>query len=154
MRAIPAEVRGRLPAELQGFKTAVRPWLAQLYYGNEPRVHYEVWLLAPRFHQSPNSRLIEVGLHFESREHGENQRWLELCLRHLFEIKAELGHQVEAEPWTRGWTKIYETFPLDGFTQEFLDHTAGRVARFIEVLQPLVAPPELRPGKQTVRKRR
>ncbi len=153
MRAVPGAVRGKLPDEWLGFKTAVRPWLAQLYYGDEPRIHYEVWLLAPRFHQGPNSRLVEVGLHFESREPGENQRLLELCYKHLFEIKSELGTQVEAEPWTRGWTKIYETFPLDGFTEDFLDRTAARAARYIEVLQPLVArPPAVK--KQPARRRR
>ena len=143
MRAIPAGVRERLPAELRDFKTSVRAWLAQLYYGAEPRIHYEAWLLAPRYHQSPNNRLVEVGLHFESRVSGENERLLELCYRHLFEIKAELGHQVEAEPWSRGWTKIYEVLPHPeaSFSVEFLDLVAGRMARYIQVLQPIIHPP-------------
>jgi len=150
MRAVPAAVREKLPLELREFKTSVRAWLAQLYYGSDPRVHYEVWLLAPRYHQNPTSRLVEVGLHFESREPGENQRLLELCYAHLFEIKVELGHQVEAEPWSRGWTKIYEVLPHPeaSFSAEFLDLVAGRVARYIEVLQPIVAPPEKAPARR------
>jgi hypothetical protein len=156
MRAVPAAVRAKLPEELRDFKPSLRAWLVQLAYGTDPRIHYEVWLLQPRFRQGPSSRLIEIGLHCESRDAAVNQALLDCCWRHLFEIKEALGPQVEAEPWDKGWTKCYEVVPLEGFNEEFLDLVAGRLARYIEVLQPLVAPeePAAAPRKAGARKRR
>jgi hypothetical protein len=58
-------------------------------------------------------------------------------LAHLFEIKAKLGPSFEAEPWDKGWTKVYETIPLDRFSAEYLDQVAARVAQVIGVLEPI-----------------
>jgi len=50
-------------------------------------------------------------------------------LSHLFEIKAELGSSFEAEPWDKGWTKVYETIPLEPFSAEYLERVAARTAQ-------------------------
>ena len=130
MSALPAAVRSRLVKRLRQFKTAGRAWLMQFYY-DDPRIHYEVWNLGER-----RGRL-EIGLHFESREDDVNARLLDGMLGHLFEIKAELGPSFEAEPWDKGWTKVYETIPLERFSAEYVERVAARVAQVIGVLEPI-----------------
>jgi len=130
MRALPDAVRPKLNKRLREFKTAGRAWLAQFYY-DDPRVHYEVWNLGPR-----RGRL-EIGLHLESRDRELNARLLDGMLSHLFEIKAELGSSFEAEPWDKGWTKIYETIPLEPFSTEYLERVAARTAQVMGVLEPI-----------------
>jgi hypothetical protein len=130
MTALPAAVRPRLVKRLREFKAAGRAWLVQFYY-DDPRIHYEAWNLGER-----RGRL-EIGLHFEAREADLNARLLDGMLAHLFEIKAELGPSFEAEPWDKGWTKVYETIPLDRFSTEYLERVASRVAQVIGVLEPI-----------------
>ena len=131
MRAIPAATRAKLPKQWQSFKTQVRPWLVQLAYA-DPLLHYEVATLGER------RGVLEIGLHFESRNAAVNTRLLEGFMRHLFEIKAELGDSFEAEMWDKGWTKIYETIPLETFDEAYVDRVAGRLAHAIVVLQPIL----------------
>jgi hypothetical protein len=130
VRALPEAVRPRLPKRLRDFKTASRSWLAQFYY-DDPHLHYEVWNLGER------RKRLEIGLHFESRERELNARLLARMLAHLFEIKAELGSSFEAEPWDKGWTKVYETIPLESFNAEYLERVAARVAQVIRVLESI-----------------
>jgi hypothetical protein len=130
MRALPEAIRPKLPKPLRDFQTAGRAWLVQLYY-DSPTIHYEVWNLGER-----RGRL-EIGLHFEARDGDVNARLLDGMLAHLFEIKAELGPSFEAEPWDKGWTKIYETIPLEKFSAEYVERVAARVAQVIGVLEPI-----------------
>lgn len=130
MRALPDVVRAKSDKRLQDFRTAGRSWLVQLYY-DDPNIHYEIWNLGER-----RGRL-EIGLHFESRQPGLNARLLEGIMAHLFEIKAELGPSFEAEPWDKGWTKVYEVIPLEPFSAEYLEQVATRVAQVIGVLEPI-----------------
>jgi hypothetical protein len=131
MRALPAAARARLPGKWQNFKTQVRPWLVQLSYA-DPLLHYEVWTLGGR------RGVLEIGLHFESRDPAMNARLLDGFMRHLFEIKAELGDSFEAEMWDKGWTKVYETIPLETFDEAYVDRVARRLAQVIVVLQPIL----------------
>lgn len=131
MRALPDAVRAKLPKELQAFKTNLRPWLVQFYYANS-LLHYEVVTHGER------RGLLEIGLHFESRNPDENARLLNGFMQHLFEIKAELGDQVEAEMWDKGWTKVYETLPLATMNEAYLSRVVERLARMISVLQPIM----------------
>ncbi len=131
MRAIPPAARAKLPRQWQSFRTNLRPWLVQLSYG-DPLLHYEVVTLGER------RGILEIGLHFESRNAAVNARLLDGFLRHLFEIKAQLGDGFEAEMWDKGWTKVYETIPLEAFDEAYLDRVAGRLAHAIVVLQPIL----------------
>ena len=131
MRALPNAVRAKLPKPLQAFKTNLRSWLVQFYYANALS-HYEVVTYGER------RGILEIGLHFESRQPDENARLLNGFLQHLFEIKAELGDQVEAEMWDKGWTKVYETIPLETMNEAYLDRVAEGLARMIGVLQPIL----------------
>ena len=130
MRALPDAVRPRLAKRWRDFQIAGRAWLVQLYY-DDPRVHYEVWNLGQR-----RGRL-EIGLHCESREAALNAQHLAGMSSHLFEIKARLGASFEAEPWDKGWTKVYETIPLEPFNSDYLERVAARVAQVIQVLEPI-----------------
>jgi hypothetical protein len=130
MRTLPEAIRPRLPKPLRDFQTAGRSWLVQFYY-KDPRLHYEIWNLGPR-----RGRL-EIGLHFESRDRELNARLLDGMLAHLFEIKAELGPSFEAEPWDKGWTKVYEAIPLEPFNKEYLERVAARMAQVVGVLEPI-----------------
>ena len=53
------------------------------------------------------------------------------------EIKGELEAVMEAEPWERGWTKVYETMPLEPYDAVYLDDVAHRLAEIIRVLHPI-----------------
>jgi hypothetical protein len=131
MRAIPPATRAKLPKKLQGFKVATRSWLVQLYY-TDPLLHYEVVTLGVKRGQ------LELGLHFESRNSAINARLLDGMARYLIEIKAELGESFEAEMWDRGWTKVYETIPMETFDEAYVDRVAARLARVITVMQPIL----------------
>jgi hypothetical protein len=131
MRAIPPATQAKLPKDLQGFKVARRSWLVQLYYA-DPHVHYEVVTLGIK------RRQLEIGLHFESRDAAINERLLDGFMQHLFEIKAELGDGFEAEMWDKGWTKVYETFPMETFDEAYVDRVAARLAEIIIVMQPIL----------------
>jgi hypothetical protein len=130
MRAIPDATRPHLPPALREFRSATRPWLAQIHYG-QPRVHYEVWTLSRR-------NLLELGLHFEHRTRSVNARLLDHFDAHAVAIKAELGAGVEVEPWDKGWAKVYETLPLEPFEPPYLERVAGRLAQMIAYLQPIL----------------
>lgn len=131
MKAIPDAIREHLPPALRGFRWSARSWLVQIYY-DQPRLHYEVWSLRRR-------NLLELGLHFEHRNQSLNARLLKHFDAYAVAIKAELGEQVEVEPWDKGWAKVYETLPLEPFEPLYLRKVAARMAQMIEYLQPILA---------------
>lgn len=130
MRLLPGVTRPHLPPSLRKFRVATRGWLCQLYY-RDPRLHYEVWNLGER------RGLLELGLHFEGRDRDANLALLAAFSRRMVEVKATLGPQWEAEPWDRGWTKVYETLPYEPFSEEMLAAVSKRLARAMSVLQPI-----------------
>ncbi len=128
---LPPALRPLLPPGLQRFRSVQRfSWLVQVYY-DDPSLHYEVW------HLGRERGKLEIGLHFESRERATNESMLAGFSRHMLEVKQLLGEQFEAEPWDRGWTKAYETWPLQPLDQGFLSSVARRLAKVIEVLHPI-----------------
>ncbi len=129
----------RLPKRLRGYKWRARSSLLQVYFG-DPAVHYEVWV-------QRKTGAIEIGLHFEG-EREENYRWAETLAPRALEIQAQLGPSVELEEWTQKWTRLHESRPFAGrdewkpsrdLTEELAEQVAERLARFIEVLEPIVA---------------
>ena len=130
MVALPEATRAELPPGLRKFRSAHRSWLCQFYY-RDPNLHYEVWNLGQMRGK------LELGLHFESRDHAVNSALLAGFSRRLIEVKAGLGPQWEAEQWDRGWTKVYETVPYEPFSDETLHAIAKRLARAMSVLQPI-----------------
>jgi hypothetical protein len=131
---LPDVLRPLLPVALRGFQVR-RPWsLLQIHFG-EPSLHYEVSHVGQR----PGRLLTgwELGFHCEARDHHLNRLLLDGFRRHLFEIKAALGENVEAEMWDRGWTKIYEVYPDESLTQAYRAAVAGRLAEFITCIHPI-----------------
>ncbi len=120
----------KLPEALRQHQWRLRWSLLQVYF-ESPAVHYEVWV------QRKAGR-IEVGLHFEA-EQEENYRWAQALAPRALEIQAQLGPGVELEEWTRSWTRLHESRPLAGdLTDELAEEVAGRLARFMEVLEPIL----------------
>ncbi len=132
-------VAKRLPKALRRYKWRSRSSLLQLYFG-EPAVHYEVWV-------QRKTGSVEIGLHFEG-DREENYRWAAALAEHAPEIQAQLGPDVELEEWTQKWTRLHEQRslpgdqswrPKDQLTDELVEEIGERLARFIEVLEPIVA---------------
>ncbi len=128
--ALPAQLRPRLPKELRQFHTRLRNWMLQVYY-DDALVHYE----ASAF---PKLHVFEVALHFERHGRELNDALMSHFMPHVFEIKAELGPQVEFEKWDKGWSKIYETLPLASYDDQYLERVAERMAKLIACLQPIL----------------
>ena len=125
---VPESARGLLPAHLRGFEARNRWSIVQVWYGPSSRVHYEVG-----FHRRVER--VEVGLHFEA-DPRSNARLLDLFERDLIVAKA-VSERFEAEPWDRGWARVYEMLPLEPLDERYLRRVAEKLARFIAVLEPL-----------------
>ena len=123
-------LRMQLPGELKEFES-VGPWhgLVKVHYG-DPTAHYEV-------HVQRRHRQIELGLHFEGAAQ-ENSRHLENMLTRMGDIKKQLGAEVEAEQWTRSWTRVHETIEMPVLDEDFLMELTSRLSRYIRALQPMV----------------
>ena len=128
----------RLPKPLRRYQWRARSSLLQVYF-REPTMHYEVWV-------QRKTGAIEIGLHFEG-EREENYRWAETLAPRALEIQAQLGPGVELEEWTQKWTRLHESRPFAGgdewkpsrdLTEELAEEVAERLARFIEVLEPII----------------
>ncbi len=132
LKTMPEVLRPRLPEHLQGIQSR-QPfnWLVQFHFG-EPRLHYEV-------SRAWNRPGWEVGLHFEATDKELNYYLLVGFRRCLFEIKDTLGESVEAEMWTRGWTKVYDVCADAPLTTEYQEHVASRLGEMITCLQPIFA---------------
>lgn len=127
-------VMAQLPSELGQLEWR-QPWnwIAQIY-ADDPKIHFELGY----FHRMG---AVELGLHFESKDKALNQHLLRGFQRHLVEMKAELGEGFEAEPWDKGWAKVYELVWVDGsgkFSAETQQSLADRMAVNICFLQPLL----------------
>ena len=132
-----ASLRSKLPASLRKHEAVLKPSLAQVYF-HDPSVHYEVWV-------QRKTHSIEIGLHFEG-EREANARWAELLSERAPEIARALGPSAELETWTRSWTRLHESRPIEGdewrpkylLTPVLVEEVAARLARYIEVLEPIV----------------
>jgi hypothetical protein len=120
----------RLPADAPRFQGRLRFSFIQLYR-DDPRIHYEVWLQRKTGH-------IEVGLHFEA-DRERSYRWAEALGRRVLELQAQLGPDAELEEWTRSWTRLHQTLPLRALDDELARDVADILARFITVMEPILA---------------
>ncbi len=141
LRTLPAVVIPGLPPSLQSikFRQPYR-WLAQFHYG-DTRLHYEV-------SRSRGRPFLELAFHCESRDKHLNRLLLNGFRRHLFEIKDTLGESVEAEMWDKGWTKLYDLYPLEKFSTGFQQAVGRRLAEIIVCTHPIYV--ELRGQVQRV----
>jgi hypothetical protein len=120
--------------------------LVQLSFGDFAQ-HYEVWV-------RPRAGLVELGLHFEG-ERDDNYGRIAVLAARMPEIAAALGPAVEAEEWTERWTRLHETLPAAALTEDLAIEAGLRIARFVEVLEPIVRPlGPVRPAARPVTRRR
>lgn len=131
MAALPGAVQSHLPQGPLLHRGRLWPWGVQIYV-DDPRYHYEVARVPERL-----GNRLELGLHFESRAPVENRAMLTGFAPHLLPIKAELGLGFEAEPWDRGWAKVYETLPLESYSWKYLQQVARRLAEIVSFLHPI-----------------
>lgn len=132
VKMVPEQARGYLPRSLQKFKVFLMPWLSQVYYDNK-LLHYELVKLPSRY----SDNRLELGLHFESRDKALNEALLTGFDHYLYEIREALGDSWCAEPWDRGWSKVYTTFDYEIMDEAFADEMAQQLARTIQVMQPI-----------------
>lgn len=139
LRRVPERARPLCSEELREFQWRQRWSIVQLWHGPSARVHYEVG-----FHRRVDR--IEVGLHFEA-DPRTNERLLRHFQEHLIVAKAGVSEWIEAEPWDRGWARVYEMLPIEPLDERYVDLIADRLARLIAALQPLLD--EALPGDQS-----
>ena len=132
VKAVPEVARELLPPDLRDFQVILMPWLAQIYY-EDKRLHYELVKLPDRYGENR----LEIGLHFESQDHTLNDILLTGFERYLFEVREALGENWYAEPWDKGWTKIYTTATYTVMDDELLQQIAKQLADAITVMQPI-----------------
>jgi hypothetical protein len=132
VKLVPEAARAELPAEYRDFKVALMPWLSQVYYSDK-LIHYELVKLPSRYSDSR----LELGLHFESRNHALNSQLLAGFDRYLYEIREKLGENWVAEQWDRGWTKVYTTIDFTVIDEDLVAETAHQLSQTITVLQPM-----------------
>src|SRR5262249_4736147 len=122
--------RARLPEGLrEGCNSRQQGSLGKLWY-EEPQVHYEVWLHRARMR-------VELGLHFETRDPAQNAELLGYLAEELVFLKAALGDGLEAEPWDKGWCRVYLTLPLEPLLPKYQARLAEQFALLVETLEPL-----------------
>lgn len=131
MAAIPDAVTRCLVGDVRLKRGRLWSFGVQLY-DDDPRFHYEVARVPIRLGDR-----LEIGFHLESRNVAENRRLLDGFAARMVEIKAALGEDVEAEPWDRGWTKVYETIALEIYSDVYLQAVARRLAKVVTVLHPV-----------------
>ena len=83
-------------------------------------------------------KISSSGLHFESKNKQLNQHLLTGFSRRLIEIHAELGDSIQAEPWDRGWAKVYEVFPDAPLDEAFQTRMANRIVEIVCCLHPIL----------------
>lgn len=133
MKELSQAVRQYLEPPFDQYHIGESKWICQIYYGSNARIHYEISRPWTKIGQQ-----LEIGLHFENRNHAENWQLLEGVDQYLLEIRAKLAHDVQAEMWDRGWTKVYELHPDEELTTAYLTQIAQRWAKFILVVQPIL----------------
>lgn len=146
LRLVAETTRAQLPPLLRHFRGNSRFTLIQLFY-DKRTLHYEVRVRGPE-------RLLEIGLHFES-DRETNSRLLDYFCdpTRLFEIKAELGEQVDIEQWTASWTRVHQLMPYEHLDDATARATAERLAQMIVTLQPMLERAGTIGAKRTPRKR-
>lgn len=140
------ETHKQLPARWRSFRTWKRFTLIQLFY-RQRTIHYEVWVRGGEVHA------LEIGLHCEA-DAATNRKLLELFDAHLPEIKHALGHQIEAEQWTKSWTRVHELMPYQSLDEKTARQCAERLAQIIPVLEPLMAKTPARTGTRARAKKK
>ena len=129
LRAVLETTRARLPGELQSLQARQQGSLIKLF-GDEPEIHFELWLHYGRGR-------AELALHFETHDPDRNRRLLEYVADELPFLKEAIGPGIEAEPWDKGWTRVYLTRPVERLGAAECEQLAVTFAEFVAILDPI-----------------
>jgi hypothetical protein len=132
MKSIANTVKDYLPSTYQNYNKGKTKWISQIFLDSDRRIHYEISRT-----RNQHGRCLEIAFHMESRSKAHNRALLEGFDAHLLQMREELGSDVKAEQWDRGWTKVYEILPDEELTEDWLQSVAERWASFICVVQPI-----------------
>jgi hypothetical protein len=129
LRGLLEATHAQLPTDCQALQARQEGSLVKLF-AEDPAIHFELWLHHGRAR-------AELGLHFETRDARRNQRMLEYVADEVLFLKEVLGNGLEAEPWDKGWTRVYLTRPLTRLDAGTQAQLATAFAQLIETLEPL-----------------
>ena len=118
-----------MPGELRGLQARHQGSLIKLFR-DEVEIHFELWLHSTRAR-------AELALHFETRDPDRNRRLLEYVADELPFLKEAIGAGIEAEPWDKGWTRVYVTRPVERLGAAECAQLAVAFAEFVEILDPI-----------------
>ncbi len=130
LKTLPTYIMPQLPESMQLTVRQPHRWLLQIH-GQDRQIHYEVSRIKHR-------QDFELALHFESKNKPLNQHLLDGFSKQLIAIHAQLGESITAEPWDRGWAKVYEIFPSAPLTEQYAEQLGVRMATIISCLQPIL----------------
>jgi hypothetical protein len=128
-RPIPALLRESLPAELGAFEWNANSYMAKAWFGNKA-IHYELWV---RY----TAKVIELGLHFEA-DALTNARLYGAFRGRAGDVKRGLGTDARIESWDKGWSRIWQPFPLREMDKAYADQVRTRFVDYVRVLEPIV----------------
>jgi hypothetical protein len=103
--------------------------MAQIWSGNK-QLHYEAWI-------RDRLGVIEVGLHFEA-DALTNARLLAAFRARERAIRRALGADVRIESWDKGWARVWEPVELATLDRDFLERIGGRIAAYVNTLEPML----------------
>lgn len=126
---VAAETGAYFARQNRPIKSRARSRLAQFWWGSDAAVHYEVWI-RDRYLQ------LELGLHFEASAERNSALYRGLG-RYMLDIHQALGDSLWLEEWDRGWTRLYETYPLNPLDEGRVYTVASRLCEVIEAVQPI-----------------
>jgi hypothetical protein len=128
-RTTPPALREELPAELRAFQWNSTSWMAKAWYGNRA-LHYEIWV-------RHSAKVVELGLHFEADE-LTNARLLGAFRMRAKVVRRALGAGARIEEWDKGWSRIWEPFPLRPLDDELAERIRSRFVDYVRVLEPIL----------------
>ena len=128
-RGIPPLLREEVPADLGAFQWSAINWQAKAWFGNKA-LHYEIWV---RHHV----KIVELGLHFEA-DALTNARLLGAFRSRAKDVKRGLGADARIEEWDKGWTRVWEPFPLEKLEPAYSERIRTRFVDYVRVLEPIV----------------
>jgi len=128
-RRIPPLMRAELPADLGAFQWSATSWMAKAWYGNRA-LHYEIWVRHA-------AKVVELGLHFEA-DSLTNARLYGAFRSRAAEVKRGLGTAARIEQWDKGWTRVWQAFPLQEVDDGYASTIQSRFVDYVRVLEPIL----------------
>lgn len=127
---------GFLPAERRTFSSRVSSINAKVWFGSEPKEHYEVQAL-----RAGGARVLEIGFHAEHSDPGRSESALGVVLAGEASWRPALGAEVETGSVVGGGTgwrrasEIWDGVDLDDPATAV--DAADRLASYIVAFEPL-----------------